>query len=606
MDALRNYYERELAQLRQTALAFAEHYPKISSRLQLSGEQAADAHVERMFQSFALLSARVRERLEDEHLEFGRAFVGRLYPYFLRPVPSAAIVQFSAGAEASTSAMQLRPRGTILTTEPVQGVRCSFRTCADVKMLPLRIASVNYRSSITAPAGSSVPREATSVLSLHLELTSADADWNAFGLDCLRLYLDGETAQVTALREALALRSVGVMPQAGDGPWSAVLRHPQLSTPAVPVLAGYDDGEALLPGQVPGSASIYRLLTEYTAFPRRFDFIDLPCPRRWERGRRRLALHVLFKGIASDTHQAHLLEGIESEHVRLFCTPVINLFDCALDAITVRPGVDSYALTASQQPHHAFEVYSIDGVRGQTEGSSVATEFRPVHQLLTGDCSYWQALRDEEESGPSATGLRLAFVDEDCRPTVPDAKSIAVQITASNAELPHRAEGIADTTLKLADDKDAGARLLCRPSRPLRFDIGGRTLWHLINHLQSSPAMREGQDAQLLRDMLRLYGRWDTRGEQLADGLVSTGRKVIERWLYTGGQPSPVRGYEQQLIVDEQAFAEPGLSVFTELMARFFGGRSLARSVVELSILSSRDGAELARSPLRQGEIPPL
>ena len=56
MEELLPYYERELSFLRRYSRDFAERYPKIAARLALSGEHCEDPHVERMIESFALIS----------------------------------------------------------------------------------------------------------------------------------------------------------------------------------------------------------------------------------------------------------------------------------------------------------------------------------------------------------------------------------------------------------------------------------------------------------------------------------------------------------------------------------------------------------------------
>ena len=70
MRDLLPYYERELTFLRRHAREFAAKYPKIASRLLISGDSCEDPHVERMIESFALLSARVHKKLEDDFPEF--------------------------------------------------------------------------------------------------------------------------------------------------------------------------------------------------------------------------------------------------------------------------------------------------------------------------------------------------------------------------------------------------------------------------------------------------------------------------------------------------------------------------------------------------------
>jgi type VI secretion system protein ImpG len=88
MDDLLPYYERELGFLRRYSREFSEKYPKIAGDLLMAGEVCEDPHIERMIQSFALMSARVSKRLEDDYPEFTEALLEVLYPHYLRPFPS--------------------------------------------------------------------------------------------------------------------------------------------------------------------------------------------------------------------------------------------------------------------------------------------------------------------------------------------------------------------------------------------------------------------------------------------------------------------------------------------------------------------------------------
>ncbi|MCC3263040.1 type VI secretion system baseplate subunit TssF, partial [Paenibacillus polymyxa] len=85
MEELLPYYERELGFLRTSSRDFAERYPKIAARLGLSGETCEDPHVERMIESFALLSARINKKLDDDYPEFTEALFEVMYPHYLRP-----------------------------------------------------------------------------------------------------------------------------------------------------------------------------------------------------------------------------------------------------------------------------------------------------------------------------------------------------------------------------------------------------------------------------------------------------------------------------------------------------------------------------------------
>ena len=88
-EDLSRYYESELTFIRQLAGEFAQKNPKIAARLQLRDENkaSADPHVERLIEAFALLTARIRHKIDDEFPEIVESLLQLLYPHYLRPVP---------------------------------------------------------------------------------------------------------------------------------------------------------------------------------------------------------------------------------------------------------------------------------------------------------------------------------------------------------------------------------------------------------------------------------------------------------------------------------------------------------------------------------------
>src|SRR5512142_1873341 len=98
-EELLAYYERELTYLRQMGAEFAQKYPKIASRLLLEPDRCEDPHVERLLEAFAFLAARVHLHIDDEFPEITTALLDVLYPHYLRPVPSASVVQLHVDPE---------------------------------------------------------------------------------------------------------------------------------------------------------------------------------------------------------------------------------------------------------------------------------------------------------------------------------------------------------------------------------------------------------------------------------------------------------------------------------------------------------------------------
>src|ERR1700744_4537948 len=170
MDDLLPYYERELGFLRRYSNDFAERYPKIAARLAMSADHCEDPHVERMIESFALLGARINKKLVDDYPEFTEALLEVMYPHYLRPFPSCSLAQFDASASsAQVTEAATVARHTELTSRPIRGVPCRFRTAYDVRLAPLTLSHVVYAPVVMAPAATLLPAGATGSISITLE-----------------------------------------------------------------------------------------------------------------------------------------------------------------------------------------------------------------------------------------------------------------------------------------------------------------------------------------------------------------------------------------------------------------------------------------------------
>ncbi len=401
MRALLPYFENELTSLRRRGQAFAQAFPRIAGQLHWGADEAKDPHVERMIESFALLSARVHKRLDDDFPLFIESLLEVLYPHYLRPFPSCSIAQFDLGAAAGQmSKASLLPRGALLHSRPIKGVACKFRTTQDVRLLPLRVTAAAYRNAITAPEGSRLPAGVTSVISLTLALTSPQATWALLNEAPVRLYLDGEPSLVAVLREALCQKVQAILLESHPHrPWRPL--HQAGLAGARPRLAGFGDEEALIDFDA-RSHPAYRLLTEYFAFADKFNFIDLPLaatpdmlngPGAEGAGgaggdpSRTLTVHLPLSGVRADSDESRLLEAVHARNFQLGCTPVVNLFTQPADPIRVTHATTSYPVLVDSRRAFGYEVYSIDRVFRvkQTPHGETTEAFRPFFSLQHDD-----------------------------------------------------------------------------------------------------------------------------------------------------------------------------------------------------------------------------
>lgn len=611
MDELLPFYERELAFLRGHAQEFARAFPKIAARLAMSTESSEDPHVERMIQSFALLTSRVSKKLDDDYPEFTEALIDVLYPHYLRAFPSCSIVQFDPGSGlAQLTRASAVARGTELNSRPVQGQPCRFRTAYEVQVAPVRLSEAVFHAVAVVPTQTVLPRHATASLSLTLEVAAGEPtlSFQKLALSRLRVFVDAEPSLATALLDAMFLKTAAVYAEFGrDGHWHA-MRQPVVRE------VGFDEAEALI--DLPARAHpAYRLLSEYFAFPEKFNFFDIeldaacaPAPAC-----RVVTLHLVMRDLRADTPAARLLEGLSQRNLRLGCTPVINLFRQRGDPIRLTHATHAYPVVADSRRAHAYEVYSIDSVKlvRQDAAGDAFVEFRPFYSLHHGEAPgeaehYWFARRDAQVAARSpGYETEIAIVDVDFQPTMARTETLSLELTCTNRDLPHSlAFGLAGGDLFLEGQGDSqSVTLLRRPTQTQRVPQGKGMQWRLVSHLALNHLSLVSSGLPAFKEMLRLYerGRSAVSLRQI-EAITAIDQQPTTHWLPGKPFATFVRGIEVRLTLDESGFVGSSLQAFARVLDHFFGLYVHLNSFTQLVVVSARDGQELVRCPPRSGD----
>jgi len=608
MEDLLPYYERELAFLRRNGKEFADRYPKIAGRLLMSGEGSQDPHVERLVESFALLTARVSKKIEDDYPEFTDALLEVLYPHYLRPFPSCSIVRFDLDNQLGKLSQAAKvPRRTLLNSQAVRGVNCKFRTSYDVVLAPIRVKAARFNAIADVPMATTLPPGSGGQISLTFELLGDHAAQAMLGIDQLRLFTDGEPSFVATLRDVLALhvRTAYLEPN-GSGRWHKL--------PTVPLQqVGFADEESLI-DYPDRSHPAYRLLTELFAYPEKFGFFDLDLRALRQAGAGNLfTVHLILKAEPADSPVSRTLEVLGPENVLTGCTPVTNLFPQQGEPIRVTHRTATYPVIADARRAFAYEVHSIDSVarvRQTSQGENI-TEFRPFYSLHHGEApdqtgQYWLAHRDENVARISpGYETEMSFVDLDFNPVSPQTDVVSLKLTCSNRDLPtHLPHG--PQSSPLTQDGGGIARaitLLRKPSRPLRFERGRAAHWRLISHLSLNHLSLTESGLPAFKEMLRLYdmARSAVSNRQI-DGIVGIRHEPTTAWLPGRHFTSVVRGVQIKLTIDEHSFVGAGISAFTAVLDRFFGLYVHANSFTQLTLLSAHSGEVIVQCPPRSGE----
>jgi type VI secretion system protein ImpG len=608
MDDLLTYFERELIYLRQQAAEFAARFPGPASRLRLTHDGSSEPHVERMIQATALLTARVNKSLEDGYPQLTESLLDVLFPHYLRPFPSCAIVRAcSAGADTSSERNgPTIPRGTELRSLPVDGVPCRFRTCYDIRLPPVRLTEARFTPLLAPGQAIDIPANCGMGLAITIAITDPQHSFASLADSPVRIYISGDPSLAAVTRDTLCSRAGAAYVEADTGTWTVL--------PEVPLSAvGFAADEALVPFSS-RSHPAYRPLTEYFTFPEKFNFVDLNLAKiapHVPPACRCVTLHLALAEIRSDSHEARLLSNLSANNLLQGCSPVVNLFRQTAVPILVTHERADYPLLPDAEHARAYDIHSVDSVNflGRREHGGRLTEFRPFYSLRHGEGTekkghYYVVRRDEASSAGHEHSI--AFVDADFEPAECEQATVSIELSCSNRDLPTRLdcgrrEGdlVPDSNQKTA----CTVSLLRRPTTPYRFAATPGLHWRLISHLALNfhSLVQEGLDA--FREMLTLYNLAQSpTAQRQIRAIVGLAHHPTTAWIRDKHGASLIHGIEVRMTVEEEGYAGSGLHLFSQVIDHFLSQYVQINSFTQLVILSSRSEKELIRCKPRNGD----
>jgi type VI secretion system protein ImpG len=606
---LEQYYESELHFIRKLGAEFARSRPGIADRLDLSRETGVseDPHVERLIEAFAFLNSRIRLKLEDEFPELTDALLNILYPHYLAPIPSMAIVQFEADpARGKLTTGYTLPRHTNLYSNKVDGIACRFRTAYPVTLWPIELVDAAYQ---TAPFGGGVlppPRSRNADAMLSIELRSIGGmKFAQLDLDRLQVYLSGDDLTTHALYELIFNHTSDVVVRAGgegSGSEPLVLSQDCLK----PVGFGRDEG--LLPY---GDRSFmgYRLLTEYFTFPRKFMFFDVEGLERVQERRFGDRIELL---LFLDRPAPNLEARVNRDTFRLGCTPVVNLFSQRADPIRLSQLKSEYLVTPDIRNPEKLEVYSIDEVRTVNPDTNESLEYKPFFSFRHAaeadkQRAYWHGTRRAAvRSDDPGTEVYISLVDMDFNPTVPPVDVITLQTTCSNRNLPSDLRVGSGSQWQFYVEGQAPLkriRTVVLPTAPARLPLE-HSRWRLISHLSLNHlSITDGPDAAAaLKEMLKLYDYANSRtSNEHIEGIVGlTSQRTVAP--VGRGAPGFARGVEITVEFDPDRYVGSGFFLLASVLERFFALYASINSFTRTIAKMTQAEGYVKRWPPRAGD----
>lgn len=612
-DKLLPYYEQELALLRQSLSEFAGRYPKVATRLGVSDGLSEDPQVERLIQSFALIAARFSKKLDDDTPVFTQALLDVLYPHFLRPIPSYAIAQFSLGSFVADMGVTTIPRGTAVKAPPVDLIEYRFRTAYDVTLAPVIISQAIYNPVVNAPASVKLPPDATGCISITFSCAGTEQLFASLNLKKLRTYIHGEPAFVAALRDSLFLHTTKTFLETdGNGIWLA------LNDPAVITEVGYLDDEGLIPTENNGHA-VYRLLSEYVAFPGKFNFFDVNFRTLglYPAQTHQFTLHLVLNHVRADSNIALVLKALTAANLRLSCTPIINLFGSDSKPVPIIAAASAYPVTLAARDVASYEVYSIDNVTLNSKGDtgSDTTVCHPFYSLQHASpdakTTYWLAQRnDQVTTRASGYETDIAIIDGNLKPVEPQNQILNMQLTCTNRDLPAQLPfGSPEGDLMLDEVQVSAAlacqiRLLNKPAHSIPVDHERGMQWRLISQLKLNHLSLSQQGLPALKEMLLLYNVTNNvMFERQIQSLTALTHKKSMQWVAGKPHASYQKGIEIHLTINDGNFVGSSMRGFIRLLDHFFALYTHVNSFTQLIVFSGSSGTIICTCEPRPGVI---
>lgn len=614
---LLDYYNRELSFIREMGQEFAQSHPKIAGRLGMKGTEIADPFVERLIESFALLTGRIQLKMDAEFPKFSQRLLELVYPHYLAPTPAMGIVRMHPGdTDKGLTGSFTLPRHSAVRTpvSPGQITPCQFSTAHNVELLPLCIAHAQMAgqiSDVRIPTGSQKVHSSLSIGFAAL----GEHSIQSMDFDQLPIYIAGPLERALLLLELVCGRRVAaaIRWKEGHADQQVWLGSDQVEG------IGFEEHEGLIPY---GNKSFggYRLLQEYFACPDRFRFFKVSGlrPILQRIAGRQFELVVYF-----DRPVVNLEKVVSADSFLLFCTPVINLFPKRGDRVDISMAHYEHHLLGDRTRPLDYEVYSVSSIQGFNSSNAELQKFLPLYETLgaAGASQAYFSMRREprklsevaRRNGPRTgyigSEVFVQLVDRLDVPYSGDISRIAPEMWCTNRDLSLLVTSAGERNLELmASAPVSQVELISHLTRPSPAIAEMRTAWLLISHLQlnyqtltdSSP--QEG--AKVMRELLSLYALLsEHETAQQTEAVVGMQVTPMHARVPRAGPILFCRGVDVQLTLDQAKFGIGSPWLFAAVMERFIARHVGINTATRLKVSTLQKG-EFARWPARMGMRP--
>ncbi|SPF15037.1 hypothetical protein PSCFBP6110_02540 [Pseudomonas syringae pv. cerasicola] len=335
---------------------------------------------------------------------------------------------------------------------------------------------------------------------------------------------------------------------------------------------GFAEDESLIPYPL-NTFRGYRYLQEYFCFPEKFLFSDIGGLQiiasvsedvlKVARG-----FQLIFEVHGED--MLHLRPKVE--HIKLYCTPVVNLFKQDALPILADARQDEYLLIPAHYGHGKCGVYSVDTVTGWQPGGRGYQNYVPFESFehdpavdVQSNAPYY-SVRHRDSVAHGGLDTYLSFDTRGDR----DNETISIGLTCTNHNLPQQI-------------RDGG---ICKPCEGtpdfLRFrnitpatksyapPIGRDFLWRVISNMSLNYLSLASIEAlKVIIETYDLPRYYDKQAEKVSQHLLSGLKSIRHQHVDRLHDGRPVRGIKTELLIAPGALAdEASLFLFASVLRK--------------------------------------
>ncbi|OOF56867.1 type VI secretion protein [Rodentibacter genomosp. 2] len=547
--SLKEFFRAELDFLKKDGQYFSKIYPHLSRFL---SDEIVDPEAERIIESFAFLIARLKEKVQDNLPEITQSMIQLLWPNYLRPLPSCAILNFKPKERAITT-KHIIPKGTFVSSKSVDGTACQFQTTMDVAVYPIVLNSVK-----------SVTGNESAVIELELE-NITDGDFASIQCDELSFYLSGSDYSALTCYQWIFNYLTRIFIKTEEG----IINLP----PDIVSSVGFDKKESLIP--YPDNAfDGYRLLQEFFFFPKKFYFFKL---RKLHLYLNRLAgknFKLFFEFDRSFPKDLKLTQADFS----LYCAPVINLFEHDAIPINLNGEKELYPIIPTGFNREHFEIFDIRNVSGSKHLKDIGNKIYNYpkfesfeHTTSTGSKEYYKStIKDNIEE--TRYDHFISFVSSSNKLLDTLRETISIDLDCTNNNLPELL-GIGDICIPSQNTPSyIDFKNITLPVKTIRAVLDESVHWKLISNLSLNYLSLTRLD--VLKEILLTYdfpAMNDVQSLRRTEKRLAGMESIVTRSIDKVIKGVVYRGQKSVLRIDSNHFlCEGELFLFGTLLAEFF------------------------------------